>query len=321
MKNWLMVVAVLMMGMLVGACASTSSGKAADAEKKVEERGEVAPIEAIALDSVVVSTEWLAEHVDYPQVVTVHVGNDREAWAAGHVPGQAFVPFGSIVVGSMETGFVLPDMGALRGVFEAAGVSDGKVVVLTGDMEGLMASRAFYSLEALGLAGSVAVLDGGLAQWIEEDRPVSHEAKEPVVGTITATPNMGMIVDADQVMEMLGNAAYQLVDARPPAEFSGETPGLAIVRGGHIPGAVNVFWKDTLVKKDRPLLMPVTEIEGVYQAAGVPEKATIVAYCRTGVQASFGYLLGRLQGRDVLIYDGSYIDWSADVERPIEKTE
>ncbi len=319
MKNWLMVVAVLMMGLLVGACASTSSGKTADADV-VEKSGEaVAPIESIALDGVVVSTEWLAEHVDYPQVVTVHVGSDREAWAVGHIPGQAFVPFGSIVVGSMETGFVLPEMGALRGVFEAAGVSDGKVVVLTGDMDGLMASRAFYSLEALGLAGSVAVLDGGLAQWIEEDLPVSDVAEEPVVGTITAVPNTAMIVDADQVMEMLGDPAYQLVDARPPAEFSGEEPGLAIERGGHIPGAVNVFWKDTLMKQDRPLMMPVAELERVYQAAGVPGEATIVAYCRTGVQASFGYLLGRMMGRDVLIYDGSYIDWVSDLERPIEQ--
>ncbi len=319
MKNWLMVVAVLMMGLVVGGCASTSSGKAADADK-IEKSGEaVAPIESIALDSVVVSTEWLAAHVDYPQVVTVHVGNDREAWAGAHVAKQAFVPFGSIVVGSMETGFELPAMDELRGVFEAAGVSDGKIVVLTGDMEGLMASRAFYSLEALGLAGSVAVLDGGLTQWIEEDRAVSDVAEEPVVGTITAKPNTGMIVDADQVMEMLGNAAFQLVDARPAAEFSGETPGLSIERGGHIPGAVNVFWKDTLVKKDRPLLMSVSEIERVYQAAGVPEKATIVAYCRTGVQASFGYLLGRMQGREVLIYDGSYIDWIGNAERPIEK--
>lgn len=327
MKRWPISIALLVSTLLMMSCTKKSADTPAQTagdhlnDAQTADRDAAATHEAIRLDEVVVHTAWLARYLDHPDLVTLHIGDDRDAWTQAHLPGQVYIPFGDIVVGSMEEGFDLPDLDTLRGVFEAAGVGDDRVVVLTGDMDGLMASRAFYSLEVLGLKGRVAVLNGGVQQWKDEERPLVQEIVEPRPGKITADVDRTIVVDASDVASLLENPRYQLVDARPNEEFTGQTPGKSIARGGHIPRAINIFWKDTLVQKDRPLIVAIDELKAHYADAGVKEDTTIVAYCRTGMQGSFGYLLARMQGRDAKLYDGSYLDWSSDPARPVSTGE
>jgi len=106
------------------------------------------------------------------------------------------------------------------------------------------------------------------------------------------------------------NGSWAIVDARSPEQFSGAEPGAGIKRGGHIQGAVNVPWSENLTSAAAPVFRGRDELEALYDDAGVPAKASVVVYCRTGMQASVDYFVLRYLGRDVALYDASYIEWS-----------
>lgn len=304
--------------MLSSALSCSSASPVTEEQVPAQRAADPDPAELIGWpDDIVVDPEWLEANLRAPDLVTIHVGVNDDAWGESHIPGQIYIEFETIVDGTFEEGFWLPDLAELRQTFEDAGVGDDQGVVLTGDLDGLTATRALLSLEVLGRDEGVALLDGGLAQWREDDRPLSDTPAEPSPATLTTAESREMIVEADEVLEMLEDPGFQLVDARPHDQFSGEVAGDGVKRAGHIPGAVNIFWKDVLRADDRPLLMPTDDITAIYDEAGVDNDQTIVAYCRTGVQASFGYFLGRLLDREVLIYDGSFVDWTQDDQRPI----
>ncbi len=304
---------ILLAAALLFACATPTP----EPEGTVEAPMEPPPAEEVSIDGLLVSGDWLQVHLDAPNLAVLHVGNDPDSWTAEHIPGQVYIALEDIAVGDFTMGFSLPPEDQLRAAFEAAGVSDDTQIVLTGDLEGLMATRAFLSLEYLGRSSGVALLDGGLKQWREEGRPVAEIPVAALTGELTTPRNDDIIVTADFVEARIDDEAYQLVDARPPAEFSGEVPGDGVARPGHIPSAIHLFWKSGLQQDDRPHLHPVHRITELYSDAGVDDHTTLVAYCRTGMQASFGYFLGRLQDRDTLVYDGSFVDWSSDPDRPI----
>ena len=319
MKMWQGVGTVAITGLLLAVgCATTPT---VGDEERAEDRPEQEESLTVELNSLLVEPAWVEERLGHPDLVVVHVGMDQDGWETGHIPGQVYLNFEEIVVGDFDQGFLLPELEVVREAFEAVGVDDDRSVVLTGDLDGLMATRAFFSLEALGRASGVALLQGGLEQWREDERPISTTASPARPGRLTVHGEAQMVLEAEEVQAILEDPRYQLVDARPGEEFRGESAGAGVARAGHIPGAVNIFWKETIEKEDRALVKPREEIEAIYGEAGVSEDATVVAYCRTGMQASFGYFLGRLQGRDVLIYDGSYIDWASDPERPIVAAE
>ncbi len=294
-----------------------STGPEVEPDPEEVEPSEEPEILEVHTEDLVVAPQWLEERLQEPELVVLHVGDDYDEWASAHIPGQDFVAFEEIVEGDPDRGFSIGDVDELRQAFESAGVGDDDQVVLTGGLEGLMATRGFLSLEVLGRTDGVALLDGGLEQWREEQRPLSDSPVEPTPGSLSVEASTEMILEADDVLARIDDAAYQLVDARPSEEFRGEVAGDGVERAGHIPGAVNLFWKEMLKVDDRPLFLSVDEIAEKYRAAGVDEQATIIAYCRTGMQSSFGYFVGRLMGRDTLIYDGSMVDWTQDEERPV----
>lgn len=265
-----------------------------------------------------VSTEQLATRLDDPRTVVLHVGREPAGYEAGHVPGARFLPLGAIVTERDGVPNELPPVAHLDSVFEAAGVSDASRVVLYGDLGGLAAGRAFFTLEYLGHR-DVALLDGGLETWKAEGRPVSAEAPTPARGTLTPRPRPEIVVSADWVARRLNDPRVALIDARPPAEFTGTEPGGGITRPGHIPGAANVFWRDALVSQERPVLRDPAALRTAFQAAGAGPGTTVVTYCRSGVQASHAYFVSRYLGYDTKMYDGSYLDWSARATLPVER--
>lgn len=265
-----------------------------------------------------VSTEQLATRLNDGRTVVLHVAREPAGYEAGHVPGARFVPLGAIVTERDGVPNELPAVAHLDSVFEAAGVSDGSRVVLYGDLGGLAAARAFFTLEYLGHR-DVALLDGGLETWKAEGRPTSTDAPTQARGRLTPRPRPELVVSADWVAARLDNPRVVLVDARPPAEFTGTEPGGGIARPGHIPGAANVFWRNALVSQERPELRDPETLRGAFQAAGAGPETTVVTYCRSGVQASHAYFVSRLLGYETKMYDGSYLDWSARTSLPVER--
>ena len=267
-----------------------------------------------------VSPEQLAERLNDPRLVVLHVGRDRASYDAGHVPGARFLPLSSIVVERDGVPNELPAPEALEEAFEAVGVSDNSRVVLYGDLGGLAAARAFFSLDYLGKTDA-ALLDGGLERWRTEERPVTSEAPDAPRGSLTVRLRPDIVVDADWVRARLGNdSTIVLVDARPPAEYRGDTPGQGVDRPGHIPGAYNIFWRDALIGDQDPRLRSPEVLHAAYTLADAAFGDTIVVYCRTGVQASHGYYVARYLRRPVVMYDGGFIDWSRRGEEyPVER--
>jgi thiosulfate/3-mercaptopyruvate sulfurtransferase len=261
-----------------------------------------------------VSTGWLAERVDQPGLVVLHVAREEEAYREGHVPGARFLRLGSIVMERDGIPNELPDVEELREAFERAGVSDDSHVVVYGEMGGLAAGRTFFTLDYLGHQ-RVSLLDGGLEQWRSEGRAVETAARPAERGHFTPRPDPRRVVTADWVHERLDDPGYVLIDARPPAQYTGEDA--AGLRPGHIPGAHNLFWRSALVSDDDLRLRPEAELREMFERAGASSERTVVAYCRTGVQASHAYFVARMLGYDVVMFDGSYVEWSGRSDLPI----
>lgn len=270
--------------------------------------------------SLLVSTEGLATRLNDPRTVIIHVGRDRTSYDAGHIPGARFLPLSAIVAERGGVPNELPEPEALERAFEELGVSDGSRVVLYGDLNGLLAARAFFTLDYLGKTDA-ALLDGGLERWRSENRPVSTEAPSVSPGALTLRVRRDIVVDADWVRQRLGNdSTIVLVDARAPAEFRGETPGQGVTRPGHIPGAHNIFWRTALVSEQDTRLRSPEVLHASYTLADAAFGDTIVTYCLTGVQASHAYYVARYLRRPVVMYDGSFIDWSRRGEEyPVER--
>jgi thiosulfate/3-mercaptopyruvate sulfurtransferase len=263
-----------------------------------------------------VSTDWLVAQLDDPAVVVLQVGRDEAEYRAGHIPGARFVPLGSILVERDGALNQLPEVHVLTEVFERAGVSDDSHVVVYGDLGGLAAARAFFTLEYLGHP-RVSLLDGGLEAWKAEDRPLAVEAPTVRRGSFTPRPQPERVVTAGWVRQRLEDPRYVLIDARPPAQYSGEEAGG--LRPGHIPGARNLFWRTALVSDDDLRLKDAQTLRAMYAAAGASPGRTVVTYCRTGMQASHAYFVSRYLGYPAVMYDGSYVDWSRRAELPVAR--
>jgi thiosulfate/3-mercaptopyruvate sulfurtransferase len=261
-----------------------------------------------------VSTGWLADHSNGRNVVVLHVARDRAHYDAGHIPGACFVPWSELVVTREGVANELPPVADLKRLFERCGVSGDSRIVLYGDTLQLSATRAWFTLDYIGHGGHAALVDGGLEKWRAEGRPVSKEQPAARQGRLEPRIRPDVLVGLEQMRDLSWVAAnvpssqVVILDARSPADY----------RGGHIPGAVNVFWPDTITSKEMPTLRPLAEVERIYQAAGVAHGRTVVAYCMTGVQATQTYFVLKYLGYDVRLYDGSFSEWSRAKHAPIQ---
>lgn len=239
-----------------------------------------------------------------------------------------FVPFSTFSVERDGIPNEFPPADSMAALLQDAGVGDDRVVIVGEPIPG---ARAFAAFDYLGLANRAALLDGGPAALEEPARepgsepgsgpgspPGSEPGSEPAAGVDGTDVRDDMIVDAEWVRDRLDDPAVAILDARPPAEFSGETPGDGIDRPGHIPGARNVFWQTLVRSPDDPRLLDEEALRRIFDEAGVGPDDTVVSYCRTGGQASFLYAVARHLGYDVRLYDGSFIDWSR-TDYPVER--
>lgn len=269
-----------------------------------------------------VSTDWLAKNSK--KVVVLHVAAKKETYDSGHIPNARFLAYSEITTTRNGTPNELASAENLQKVFTKIGIGNTKKIVLYGDLNNLMAARAFFTLDYLGQGNRIAILDGGLEKWKAEKREVSTQNVEPTAENFTPQINPRTVISIDTMRDVSWSVINQnlsnfsLVDARPKEEFTGEKSGDGVLRGGHIPGAKNLFWLETnLVSKENPVLKSEKELRQIYQNAGVADNKTNVVYCRTGGQASFTYFTLRYLGYNVLMYDGSYFEWNKQADTPI----
>jgi thiosulfate/3-mercaptopyruvate sulfurtransferase len=262
------------------------------------------------LPSIVVSADWLAEHLRAPDVVVLHVAHARQQAVAdtAHVPGARFLRYDRIAAEIEGVAVELQPADELRRAFAEAGVSNDSRVVLVGDP--MSAARAWATLDWLGLGDRAAVLDGGLAAWRADGHPLSRAWTPHAPGDLAVTPQPERFVDAAWVRARLGDADVALVDARPSREYTGEDGGHDHMKPGHVPGARNLYWEELVVSRTDPRLKPEAELRALFERAGASADRTVVVYCMIGMRASVAYLVSRLLGYETRFYDGSWDDWS-----------
>jgi thiosulfate/3-mercaptopyruvate sulfurtransferase len=273
-------------------------------------------------DDPIISVRAAEKLVGKDGVVFLHVGRNADAFAAGYIPGARFLPLDAFTEERNGVPFELPSEAHLREVFGRYGIDRNQRVIIysdyeLGDIDVLAAARAYFTLDALGHR-HVAILDGGLPAWRAAGHDLVTGPSAHEVLTFDLRSRMdNVVVDASAVNARLGDDALRLIDARPHDQFTGEDPGPGIERPGHIPGAANLFWKDFL--NEDGTIKSIEQLAEMWTAAGVERDSDVVVYCRTGMQASFAYLIARYLGIQPQMYDASYIDWSNNTQYPVDR--
>ncbi|HEX6186431.1 MAG TPA: sulfurtransferase [Pyrinomonadaceae bacterium] len=271
----------------------------------------------------IVSTAWLAAHLNDPKVVILHVARERAHYDGGHIPKARFVGWGEITTTRDGVPNELAPVAELQKLFARLGVGNDARIVLYGDNSGLSAARAYFTLDYLGHGGRAALLDGSLEKWKSERRSISTDSVEPRPARFTPRVRTSAITNLDVVRDLswtatnVNSPSAVLIDARPIDEYIGTNPGEGVPRAGHIPGAASVFWMQNVVSKENPALRSAAELRRLYEKAGVRHDRTIVTYCRTGGQASHAYFTVKYLGYDVVMYDGSFFEWSNTEGAPV----
>ena len=272
-----------------------------------------------------VSTAWLKQHIDKPDVFVLDVrsaidGGGVEAYRKGHIPGAIHSDYDKagwrVTRGGVP--FMLPTLPELEKLIGELGIDeDTHVVVVPAGVHHTdfgSAARTYWTLKVAGVT-KVSILDGGYAAWAAEGNAIETGPSKPSPKIFTATLNKALLAEVGEVAKIEQSGGATLIDSRPASFFAGKQKAPAAKAYGHIPGAVNIdsaTFYDFATNK----LKPQAELAVV--AATLPA-GPAVAYCNTGHWAATDwFVLSELLGRsDVRLYYGSMVDWTSDASRPL----
>lgn len=269
-----------------------------------------------------VSVDWLAQHLHDPNLVLLHVGPAPE-YAAAHLPGARLTSVANLSIGDRAgagLGVEMPGADTLLARLAALGISDdSRVIVYYAKDMVYQASRILLTLTYAGLGDRASLLDGGISAWTAAGHATTADTSRARVSVLTPLRIRNFVVDARYVQSMLGAPGVSIVDARDTVFYTGARAGGSAQppqRAGRIPGAKSVVWSTLTDANFR--IRPAAELAAAFAAAGVKPGDLVIGYCHTGQQASAMLLAARSLGHRVLLYDGSYQDWSARAELPVE---
>ena len=265
-------------------------------------------------DQMLVSTAWLAKHLHDPNLVLLHVGSQGE-YGAMHIPGARFIDLDDISISEhTQEGLMLemPATDSLRDRLQKLGISnDSRIVVYYGTDWVSPATRAVFTLDYAGLGAQTSLLDGGMGAWVREGNKVTDQVPAKRVGTLAPLKTKPIVVNAAYVKAHIGKPGVSIVDGRDASFYDGVRNGNthgAQQRFGHIASAKSVPF--TEVADDRLFFKSPNDLAALFAKAGVQRGDTIVGYCHVGQQATAMLFAARSLGYPVLLYDGSFQEWS-----------
>jgi thiosulfate/3-mercaptopyruvate sulfurtransferase len=277
-------------------------------------------------NDVLVTTDWLAENIDDPDVRIVDVDEDTDAYERGHIRNAVGLHWRNDLQDALRRDFVGPqEFAALQ---DRIGIGNETQVILYGGNNNWFAAYAYWYYRYYGHE-NVKLLDGGRKKWELEGRELT---KDPPKADATAAYAVAATDDDIRAFRdyvagnVLGQASYGLVDVRSPEEFRGELlapahlPQEQSQKPGHIPGAINLPWGKN-VNADTGQFLAAEELSKLYEAEGLTADKEIVAYCRIGERSALTwFVLHELLGYPkVRNYDGSWTEWGSLVGAPIER--
>ena len=272
---------------------------------------------------VLVTTEWVANHLNDPNLRLIEVDVDTSAYDQGHVPGAVGWNWQTQLQDTLRRD--LADQRSFGQLAGNAGLTPETTVILYGDNNNWFAAWGFWQLKYYG-HNDVRLMNGGRKKWLEEKRELSTDAPKVQPAAYTAkSPDTSIRARREDIFSVLERRSpAQLVDVRSPDEFSGKViapPGMTETaqRGGHIPGAASIPWAQAVAEDGT--FKPADALRQLYGGKGVTGEQEVIAYCRIGERSShtwfvLKYLLGY---KNVRNYDGSWTEWGNLVGAPIEK--
>lgn len=277
-----------------------------------------------ARPDVLVSTQWVADHLNDPNVRIVESNEDELLYPSGHIPGAVEVDWTSDLNHQVVRDYIGKD--GFSELASRIGITPDTTVVFYGDKSNWWATYAFWVFQLFGHTNA-KIMNGGRKKWVDEGRELTRDVPSYEATNYTAPDRDDSAVRAfrDEVLAHV-KANGQLVDVRSNAEYTGEKlhmegyPQEGAMRGGHIPGAANIPWS-TAANEDGTF-KSADELQKIYvEEKGISPDSDVIAYCRIGERSShtwfvLKYLLGFENVRN---YDGSWTEWGNSVGVPIEK--
>lgn len=269
--------------------------------------------------SMVVSTEWLGQHLQDKSLVVLHVG-DKKEYDAAHIPGAQFIQQSDIST-PRGSGLILelPPVEQLKATFEKFGITDNsRIIIYFGKDWVTPTSRVYFTLDYLGLGDHTSILDGGMPAWVAEKRAVTTEVPAAKPGGFTPHPNPKLVVDANWVSANVNRPGVAILDARDAKYYTGESAG-SMPRAGHIPSAKSIPFGSVVEESNK--FKSEDALRQIFMNAGVKQNDTVATYCHIGQQASLLYFVAKYLGYEAHLYDGSFDEWSKRTDLPVEKSQ
>lgn len=300
-------------------------------------------------DAMLVTPDWLAQHLHDANLVILHVG-DPAKYAASHIPGARYLDLDQISVSDRTEmarqmkargmtpppGFDTPPLtGPLNGLalemptaeqlrsqLEKFGISDNsKIVVYQAQQWYSPSTRVIFTLDAVGLGGRTVLLDGGLNAWTLTNHEATDVVPPPATpGKLSPVTLRPLVANAKYVHDRAGTSGVALIDARAASFYDGIPSGMGPPdpsrRLGHIPRAKNLPFDEMFA--DNGMLKPASQLLDLFTKAGVQPADTVVAYCHVGQQATAVLFAARSLGHPVMLYDGSFDEWNKLTEYAVE---
>ena len=275
-------------------------------------------------DSMIVNAAWLKAHINDPNLVLLHVGDqmDPKEYAAQHIPGAILAGMKDVSV-SDHTGkglvLEMPPADELKADLEKLGISDNsRIVVYYGKDWVSPATRIIFTLDYAGLGDRTSLLDGGMPAWTAAGNETTAVVPTVKKGTLSALKIKPIVVDGDYVKSHLSSPGIVIVDGRDAVYYDGTEKGgdKDHRKAGHIAGAHSFPF--TQLVDDKNFVRPAGELAAMFEKAGVKPNDTVVGYCHIGQQATAMLFAARSLGHPVLLYDGSFQDWSRHDDYPVD---